>query len=184
MVKFSHIKFLSDTSAPWKYGLSKKHSYFSPHNAEPSVIQPGNCSWRILVRLDIICATCYRSLCEDPLPWMANLPLPDTDISAIRLPSVTGREIEPTPLLKFCQKRIFSWYLDTLSDHQRRVCHTLHPQQQHYAVLHVLSLVWECVAPTAVFWWSAESKGMETASQFPLLWLSHSKRSGYLPPAP
>lgn len=91
----------------------KIQSYFSSHNAEPRIIQPGNCPWRILVRLAIICATSYPGLCEDPLPWMANFPLPDTDISAIRLPSVTGKEIYPTPLFKYCQRRICSWYPDT-----------------------------------------------------------------------
>lgn len=113
MVKFSHIKFCTDTNAPWKYGLSEIHSYFNPHNAEPRVIQPGNCPWRILVRLDIICATSYPGLCEDPPRWMANFPPLDIDISAIRLPSVTGKVIYPTPLFKYCRSRISSWYPDT-----------------------------------------------------------------------
>lgn len=31
--------------------------------------------------------------------------------------------------------------------HQHHLRHTLHPRRQHYAVLDVLSLVWECVVP-------------------------------------
>lgn len=150
MVKFSYIKFLSDTNAPWKYGLSKIHSYFSSHNAEPRVIQPGNCPWRILVRLDIICATSHPGLCEDPLPWMANFPLPDTDISAIRLPSVTGKEIHPTHPPSSSNTVSGESLPDTLIPpyhHQHHLRHTLHPRRQHYAVLDVLSLVWECVVP-------------------------------------
>lgn len=92
----------------------------------------------------------------------------DSDISAIRPPSVTGKEEIPH---KYCLRRICSWYpLPHLSSP-----FPLLPQQRHYAALDVLSLVWKCVVPYCGLLMGTDSKGMETASQFLPLWLVPSK---------
>lgn len=145
MVKFSHIKLLTDTTATWIYGFSKTHSYFSAHNPLPWVIQHGNCPRRICIRLDIIRATSYPCFCENSHPWMANFPLPDSDISAITLPSVIGKKKSSPPPSSNAVRRESA--PDTPYHHQHHLCYTLHPQRQHYAVLDVLSLAWECVIP-------------------------------------
>lgn len=76
-------------------------------------------------------------------------PLPDTDISAIRLPSVTGKEILPTPPLQILSEE--NLCLIPPYHHQHHLRHTLHPRRQHYAVLDVLSLVWEYVVSRCCF---------------------------------
>lgn len=148
MLKFSHIKFLTDTNAPWKYGFSKTYSYFSSHNAEPQVIQPGNCPWRILVRLDIICATSYPGLCEDPLPLNGQFPLFQTLTFQLsdRLRS-QGKKSSPPSSSNAVRAESLPDTLIPPYQRQHHLRHTLRPQQQHYAVLDVLSLVWECVVP-------------------------------------
>lgn len=147
MVKFSHIKFLTDTNAPWKYSLSKIHSYFSSHNAEPRLIQPGNCPWRILVRLDIICATSY--------PGLVKTLFPEWPISLFQTPTFQlsdclrsqGKKSSPPPSSNTVRGESFPDILIPPYHYQHHLRHTLHPRWQHYAVLDVLSLVWECVVP-------------------------------------
>lgn len=81
---------------------------------------------------------------------------PDSDISAIRPPSVTGKEEIP---YKYCLRRICSWYPLTSPP-----CPLL-PQKRHYATIDVLSLVWKCVVPYCGLLMGTDSKGMKTARQ-------------------
>lgn len=91
-----------------------------------------------------------------PIPAFVKTLIPEWPISLFQtltfqlshcLRSQGKKSSPPPPLQIMSEPNLFLIPDTTPYHHQHHLCHTLHPRRQHYAVLDVLSLVWECVVP-------------------------------------